>query len=99
MEPKYNHPETVEVWISYFFKWGIPPREKTVTITWDEFEQLTKGKTESFQVKTVGDVEEIKANRFSDSIFPDNVDADLTRSFVGIQSDVLPKFIHVVRLK
>ena len=99
MEQKHNHPETVEVWISYFFKWGIPPRERIVSLSWNEFDQLTLGKPCSFPVRTISDVERVRSQRFDGTVFPDKVNADLARKLVGIEVDVLPKYIHVIRLK
>ena len=101
MENPIVHPETVEVFVSYFFKWGIPPREKTVTISWAEFEQLTLGKTSAFPVKTQEDVEAVHNPRirFGGTVYSDKVDPALARKLVGIDSEILPKFINVIRLK
>ena len=101
MEESNSHPDTVEVFISYFFKWGVPPKEKTVVISWDEFDKLTLGKTSAFPIKGPEAVEAVHNPRirFGGTVYPDNVDAAIARRHVGITSEILPKFINVVRLK
>lgn len=99
MEEQIIHPETVEVFISYFFKWGVPPKEKVVEITWDKFNELTYGRAHVYRISTWEDIEEFRKKRFKDTVFPDNADAAIARQLLGMDDYILPKYINIFRLK
>lgn len=100
MEEQINHPKTVEVFISYFFKWGIAPFEKKVLITWDRFNELTGGRASSYPIKTWADVETFRKTRFNSHTFADGrINSKVARQMLGVKSDILPMFINIFRLK
>ena len=95
-----GHPATVDVWINYFFQWGVAPMQKTITISWQDFVALTCGNPDRFKVKS----EEYLAwisnpkTRFQWQDLEKSIDRPTARRLLGICDETCVA-CNVVRVK
>lgn len=84
-----DHPAEVDVWINWFFRWGVAPKQITMTISWDDFVALTCGNPEKFEVQSMEYLDWISnpETRFKWKDLEASIDRTSARRLLKINTD------------